>query len=277
MGESIVVVEGLSKSFGKAHGPDARWAVRDVSFQVARGGALAVVGESGSGKTTVARCLVGLETPTEGEIRICGRSRTGVRPSRRERRLLASQIQLVFQDPRLSLDPRQRIGSSLREALGARGVTPGRTDVLALLDRVGLSAAVADAFPSTLSGGQRQRVAIARALAFSPEVVVFDESVAALDVSVQAQILNLIADLRESEGLTIIVISHDLAVVRQITEDVVVMRRGEIVERGTTASVLDGPQAAYTRLLIDSVPGPGWNPATALLGTGTDRDPTPPA
>jgi oligopeptide transport system ATP-binding protein len=253
----LVVVDELTKRFRARRGVDVL-AVDAVGFRVPRGGALAIVGESGSGKTTVARCLAGLETPTSGTIEVGGERLDGHRRNAAGRRALARRIQLVFQDPYASLDPRQRIGAALEEALGVHG---GGGDAGALLDRVGLPRTTADAYPRRLSGGQRQRVAIARALAAEPEVLVFDESVAALDVSIQAQILNLIADLRDSTGLTTIFISHDLAVVRQVSTELLVMRAGRIVERGATAAVIDAPTDPYTQRLVASVPHVGWTPA----------------
>jgi ABC-type glutathione transport system ATPase component len=199
---------------------------------------------------------------------ICGKSRSYGRVSAKRRRQRASEVQLVFQDPYLSLDPRQRIRDTLDEALTVHGGRLGSVDRVArtsqLLEQVGLPSAVAGSFPSVLSGGQRQRVAIARAMAAEPEVIIFDESVASLDVSIQAQMLNLIADLRDATGVTTIFISHDLAVVRQISERVIVMRQGRIVEDGLTSTVLDSPADPYTRLLIDSVPSVGWRPADVV-------------
>ena len=278
MAEPAVSVSGLVKSFpgagaGRRSAPVL--AVNDVSFEVERGAALAIVGESGSGKTTVARCLAGLEAPTQGVVEVCGEQRPRGRSSLRERRRRARKIQLVFQDPYQSLDPRQRIGAALEEALSVRGVALAddrEQRVPTLLGRVGLTGDVAAAYPRTLSGGQRQRVAIARALAAEPEVIVFDEAVSALDVSVQAQVLNLISDLRESTGLTTIFISHDLAVVRQVSESIIVMRRGVVVERGPTATVLGAPADEYTKLLIASVPRIGWDPGKVIHGDVDESD-----
>jgi oligopeptide transport system ATP-binding protein len=257
-GEAIVDVRGLAKQFGD------RTVVDDVTFAVPAGGSLGIVGESGSGKTTVARMLAGLERPSRGEIVVCGNDRSLPAPSLRARRARARELQIVFQDPYSSLDPRQTVAACLDEilrlhhrALDARA-RAARVDELA--DLVGLDARQRRAFPSRLSGGQRQRVAIARALAADPRVLVLDESVSALDVSIQAQILNLLADIRAATGVTYLLISHDLAVVRQLTEQCVVMRAGRIVERGPTAQVLDAPQAGYTQLLRASVPRPGWRP-----------------
>jgi len=255
--EPLLEVVGLSKTFGDSV------AVDDVSFQLRRGGSLGIVGESGSGKTTVAKMIVGLEHPTRGVIRACGHERSVPARSSGERRRRGRQVQIVFQDPYSSLDPRQTIGDMLEEVLRVHhrrlSAPERRTRVAALVEMVGLDERHAQVLPRAMSGGQRQRAAIARALAAEPEVIILDESVAALDVSIQAQILNLLADLRERLGVSYILISHDLAVVRQLTDSVVVMHRGSIVESGITADVLDDPRHEYTRRLRACVPGPGWN------------------
>jgi oligopeptide transport system ATP-binding protein len=237
-------------------------AVDEVSFRLEQGTTLALVGESGSGKTTVARMVTGLERPTSGEVRIFGDPRP-TRPSARERRDLASQVQLVFQNPYRSLDPRQTVGSSIDEFIRTHfdwDAARRSARVTDLLELVKLPARARAALPSELSGGQRQRVCIARALATEPRVLVLDEAVAALDVSVQAQVLNVLADVRDETGVSYLFVTHDLAVVRQIADEVVVMRLGTVVEAGPTARVLDEPQEAYTRELRDSVPREGWSP-----------------
>ncbi|CAM5466415.1 hypothetical protein GCM10010329_31860 [Streptomyces spiroverticillatus] len=255
MPEPLLQVSGLHRTFGDVH------AVDDVSFTLNEGASLGIVGGSGSGKTTTARIVVGLESADAGEVRVRGR----VRPARlrgRARRLAgARQVQMVFQDPYLSLDPRTSAEDVLRETL--RLHFPERDPVpriRELLDQVGLGARAAEALPRQLSGGQRQRVAIARALAVEPEVLVLDEAVAALDVSVQAQILNLLADIREQTPIGYLFITHDLGVVRCVTDELLVMRHGRVVEAGPTSDVLAAPQHPYTRLLLDSVPHPGWDP-----------------
>jgi ABC-type glutathione transport system ATPase component len=265
MPEPIVQAATLSKVFRLPRGTGRNRelvAVDDVSFAVRQGGSLGIVGESGSGKTTVARMLVGLEVPTSGRITVAGTERGG-RPSGRLRRRLARDIQIVFQDPYSSLDPRQSGAQCLDEVLRVHFDLASATrsaKVLHLGEQVGLGPRELDAMPHRLSGGQRQRLAIARALAVEPEVLVLDEAVSALDVSVQAQILNLLMDIRETTRVTCIFISHDLAVVRQVTDETIVMRRGRVVETGPTASILEAPQDPYTRLLRDSVPGIGWRP-----------------
>jgi ABC-type glutathione transport system ATPase component len=261
---SVLQAEGLRKVFGSAGHEFI--AVDDVSFTVPAGGALAIVGESGSGKTTVARMLAGLERPSAGRIVVAGRERTG-HARLKERRRRGRELQIVFQDPYSSLDRRQRIGAAITAVLRLHhsiSASDARTRMLALLDSVGLDERHAGALPVGLSGGQRQRVAIAIALAADPQVLVLDESVAALDVSIQAQILNLLADIRERTGIAYVLISHDLAVVRQVTEEAIVMQRGKVVERGPTADVLTNPQEEYTQQLIACIPRPGWRPSRRL-------------
>ncbi|ATZ28131.1 ABC transporter ATP-binding protein [Streptomyces lavendulae] len=255
MPENVLEVTGLRRSFGAVR------AVDEVSFTLPQGGSLGIVGESGSGKTTTARIVVGLERADEGEILVRGRPRGGPPRGRTARLARAREIQMVFQDPYLSLDPRTSVEAVLRETLGLH--FPGRDHtprVRELLDQVGLGTRAADALPRHLSGGQRQRVAIARALAVEPAVLILDEAVAALDVSVQAQILNLLADIREQTGIGFLFITHDLGVVRCVTDEIVVMRHGAVVEQGATDEVLSSPRHPYTRLLLESVPRPGWDP-----------------
>jgi ABC-type glutathione transport system ATPase component len=254
----VLAVSGLTKQFGDFT------AVDSVSFTVPEGGSLAIVGESGSGKTTIARMIVGLERPTAGTIAACGQDRSRPARSARERRRRGSDVQIVFQDPYTSLDPRQPAAGAIDEALRLHHDMPAdarAARVAELTDMVGLDARQAAVLPKALSGGQRQRVAIARALAASPRILILDESVAALDVSIQAQVLNLLADIRDATEVSYVLISHDLAVVRQLTEQVIVMQQGRVVEEGATASVLDNPQHAYTQRLRASVPRPGWKPA----------------
>jgi oligopeptide transport system ATP-binding protein len=238
-------------------------AVGDVSFSVPAGESLAIVGESGSGKTTIARMIVGLERPTSGTITACGHDRSRPARSARDRRRRGGEAQIVFQDPYTSLDPRQSAADAIDEVLRLhRGWPPARRAerVAELVSLVGLDERQAQALPRALSGGQRQRVAIARALAAEPRVLLLDESVAALDVSIQAQVLNLLADIRDSTGVSYVLISHDLAVVRQLAERAIVLWRGRVVEQGPTAAILDDPQHEYTKRLRASVPRPGWKP-----------------
>ncbi|MFJ4192182.1 MULTISPECIES: ABC transporter ATP-binding protein [unclassified Kitasatospora] len=255
MTEPVLRVSGLHRTFGTVR------AVDDVTFDLAAGGSLGIVGESGSGKTTTARIVVGLEQADAGQVLVHGRARTGRARGRAERLARAREVQMVFQDPYLSLDPRTSVEAVLRETLRLHFPdTDHPARIRELLDQVGLGTRAAEALPRQLSGGQRQRVAIARALAVRPAVLVLDEAVAALDVSVQAQVLNLLADIREQTGIGYLFITHDLGVVRCVTDQVVVMRNGRIVESGPTADVLDSPQHPYTGLLLESVPRPGWDP-----------------
>ncbi|TQE22745.1 ABC transporter ATP-binding protein [Streptomyces ipomoeae] len=234
-------------------------ALREVSFELREGESLGVVGESGSGKTTLARCVLGLTTPSTGTIRLGGIDvsdyRRLSRPDLREVRRL---VQIVFQDPYASLNPRLTIGATLREAVAARGkdhAADPAHQAAELLDLVRLPASYAYKHPGRLSGGERQRVAIARALAVRPKLLICDEPVAALDVSVQAQILELLREVRAAYGTGLILITHDLSVVRQMTDRVVVLRGGEIVESGRTTDALDSPRHPYTRRLLASIPG----------------------
>jgi len=257
-GSAMVEVAGISKTY-KVRGRGEVHAVADATLEIPVGGALAVVGESGSGKSTLARMIVGLEQADTGTIRIGGREIAGHATGREARLARAKSVQMVFQDPYLSLDPRipagQAVGDVLRLHAGLdKAAAADRAREL--LTAVGLSEEHAIARPKTLSGGQRQRVAIARALAIEPDLLVMDEATSALDVSVQAQVLDLVADIRRRQGLTLLFISHDLAVVRRVCEQTLVMRRGEIVERGATTEILTNPQHEYTRLLLDSVPVP---------------------
>jgi peptide/nickel transport system ATP-binding protein len=256
----VLEVKGLRKEFGDLV------AVDDVSFSLPAARSLAIVGESGSGKTTVARMIVGLERPTRGTISACGQDRSRPARSAGDRRRRGREVQIVFQDPYTSLDPRQSAEASIGEVLRKHHRWPGgrrRARTAELIGLVGLDSRQAKALPRALSGGQRQRVAIARSLAAEPRVLILDESVAALDVSIQAQVLNLLADIRDETGVSYIVISHDLAVVRQLTDETIVMHRGRVVERGSTAHILDDPQESYTKRLRASVPRPGWNPRRA--------------
>lgn len=264
MSEADVVLQvtGLRKKFHHVV------AVHEVDFALNRRGSLAVVGESGSGKTTVARMIAGLSAPTAGTIVACGRDRSTPARSAKERRRRGREVQIVFQDPYASLDPRHCAERTWLEVLRLHFPRASRDEhrsrIVELAGLVGLDERQLRALPAALSGGQRQRVAIARALAAEPEVLILDEAVAALDVSIQAQILNLLADIREAKGISYVFISHDLAVVRQITDYTIVMHRGVVVERGATAKVLDDPQQPYTQLLRESLPRPGWKPRRRL-------------
>ena len=269
-GAPVLEATGLRKEFGELV------AVNDVSFRLLTGRSLAIVGESGSGKTTIARMICGLERPTSGTITACGRDRSRPVRSTRERRRRGREVQIVFQDPYTSLDPRQSAEATIDEVLRLHHGWPAdrrRARTAELTDLVGLDARQSQALPRSLSGGQRQRVAIARALAAEPTVLILDESVAALDVSIQAQVLNLLADIRDETHVSYVLISHDLAVVRQLTDEAIVLQRGQVVERGPTARVLDDPEHPYTRRLRASVPRPGWKPGRpAPTGAEDDKE-----
>jgi peptide/nickel transport system ATP-binding protein len=266
----VLQAVGLRKEFGELV------AVDDVSFDLPPGRSLAIVGESGSGKTTIARMIVGLERPTNGTIAACGHDRSRPARSTRDRRRRGREVQIVFQDPYTSLDPRQNAEATIDEVLRLHHGWPAgrrRARIAELIDLVGLDTRQSRALPRSLSGGQRQRVAIARALAAQPDILILDESVAALDVSIQAQVLNLLADIRDQTHVSYILISHDLAVVRQLTDQAIVLHRGKVVERGPTAQVLDDPQHPYTQRLRASVPHPGWKPRRrGQPGTGEEDD-----
>ncbi|MFD7131655.1 dipeptide ABC transporter ATP-binding protein [Streptomyces sp. NPDC059894] len=270
-GPAALRVTGVHRTFRGDGGSHP--AVRDVSLTVPRGRITALVGESGSGKTTLARIAVGLERFDEGRVEVGevalapGRLPTGAERSR-----LADEAQIVFQDPYSSLNPLRTVGATLTEALAAAGRDADaprgdrrrrlRARAEELLTQVGLDPAYAARRPGGLSGGERQRVALARALAARPRLLICDEAVAALDVSVQAQLLDLLADRQRAEGFAVLFITHDLGVVRQIADEVAVMYRGELVEHGSVSDVLDRPRHAWTRRMLDAVPagahaGPG--------------------
>jgi peptide/nickel transport system ATP-binding protein len=225
-------------------------AVDDVSFDVPRGDTVAIVGESGCGKSTIARSIVRLLTPTSGEILLDGTDIA--RMKSRQLRPLRSRVQMIFQDPYGSLDPHLTAEDIVAEPIGLRGVRSAkdrRTEAAKLIDQVGLPTSALGRRPSEFSGGQRQRIGIARALASRPELLVCDEPTSALDVSVQAQVLQLLADIQAETGLTYLVISHNLGVVREISSKVIVMSKGQIVEQGPTDQVLSTPKDPYTRTL----------------------------
>ncbi len=244
-------------------------AASDVSFEITRGRTLGIVGESGSGKSTVARCIMRLIDPSGGAIRVDGADIATL--SRRQLQPHRKHIQIVFQDPFRSLNPRWTIGRSLIE--GPINMGEDREKAMAraveLLALVGLPDDAVDRYPHQFSGGQRQRVAIARAIAMEPDVLVADEAVSALDVSVQAQVLDLLDELQKKLGIAILFITHDLRVAAQICDEVVVMQRGRIVEHDTAANVLSNPKHAYTRALIEAAPGRNWDFANFReLGNG---------
>lgn len=263
-----VEVTGLRKVFRVSGGSGGRRhhlfvAVEGASFTLEQGHSLGIVGESGSGKTTIARMLVGIEPASGGTVKVAGRDRSASTKRTAERRRRGSEMQIVFQDPYTSLDPRQSINGCINEVLKLHltMTEPERRQrIIELLDQVGLTERQGLVLPKNLSGGQRQRVAIARALAAEPAVLVLDEAVSALDVSIQAQIINLLNDIRERTNMAYIFISHNLAVVRQVTDQTLVLKKGVVVEQGATEKILDAPEDDYTKLLLASVPEPGWKP-----------------
>jgi peptide/nickel transport system ATP-binding protein len=254
----VLEVQALAKSFWLKQGLFGKKefkAVQNVNFQLRRGHTLGVVGESGSGKTTMGLTLLRLHEPTAGRVIFDGRDL--LKLSSADRQVLRRRIQIVFQNPYASLNPRFSIGQTLLEPMEIHGLHGGTAEREAharkLLGQVGLDGSAFGKYPHEFSGGQRQRIAIARALTLSPEVLVLDEAVSALDVSVQAQVLNLLRDLQDELGLTYVFISHDLAVVRFISDEVLVMKDGVVVEQGTAQHILEAPKEDYTRRLIGAV------------------------
>ena len=253
----IVSAREVRKTFAGRRGRGVQ-ALKGVSIEVRPGESVGLVGESGSGKTTLGRCLVGLETPSEGAISVNGIDASSFdRMATAERAAVRRTIQMVFQDPYSTLNPRHSVRRALTEAIrttGAEALADADLRIAALLREVGLPENYAERRPDSLSGGERQRVAIARALSVGPKILVCDEPVSALDVSVQAQILNLFKRLQIELGLSYLFITHDLAVVRQVADRIYVLYLGEIVEQGPTEEVMGNPRHAYTRRLLDSIP-----------------------
>jgi oligopeptide transport system ATP-binding protein len=257
---ALLKVEGLAKSYARKRNlfgqvTDSVDAVRDVSFTLGHGETLSIVGESGAGKSTVGRLVLRLIEPDRGTIMLDGVDLRGM--SRSALRSHRRHMQMIFQDPYSSLDPRVEIGRSIEEPMLLHlglSADERRARALALLRRVGLDEAYANRLPSGLSGGQLQRVAIARALTLNPKVIVCDEPVAALDVSVRAQVLNLMAELQEEFKMSYLFISHDLSIVRAISDRVAVMSKGQIMEIGETEQIFNAPQNAYTTELVRAIP-----------------------
>ena len=265
MTESLLRVDGLWRRFDVSkpclnrviEREDRQFltALADVSFSIDRGDTFALVGESGSGKSTIARMIMGLLAPTAGRICFDGQDMSTLSPDKL--RELRRRFQIVFQNPFASLNPRWRVGAIIGEPIltfGLASAAAVEREVARLLEIVGLSAQDAKKFPHEFSGGQRQRIAIARALSSRPEFIVFDEPTSALDVSVQAQILNLMRDLQDQFGLTYLLISHDLSVVRHMATQVGVLYLGRLVEVAQARALFDSPQHPYTRMLLDAVP-----------------------
>ena len=256
-GTGVLQAEGLTRHYavGGLGRKKAVQALTEVSFELDRGRTLAVVGESGCGKSTLARLTALIETPDAGRLTI-GEQDTA-QASRRQRKTLRQRVQMVFQDPYGSLNPRKKIGTILEEPLVINtrlSRRERRAKALDLMDKVGLRSEHYDRYPHMFSGGQRQRVAIARALMLDPDIVVADEPVSALDVSIQAQVLNLFADLQDEFGLTYLFIAHDLSVVHHIADEIMVMYLGRAVEKGPSDAVFRSPAHPYTQALLASTP-----------------------
>ncbi len=252
----VLAVDGLVVHFPARHGPPVR-AVDGVTFTVAERETLGLVGESGCGKTTVSNAIVGLVQPTGGEVRVAGMPVRGA--DRRTLREIRAKAQIVFQDPATSLNPRMTIGAAIGEPLLVRGLARGRElreRVAALLTEVGLRPEHASRYPHQFSGGQRQRIVIARALALRPALLLCDEPVSALDVSVRAQILNLLVELQQSHAMACLFVSHDLAVVRHVCDRVAVMYLGHLMELAPRDALYTTPRHPYTRALLAAVPEP---------------------
>ncbi|WP_206611520.1 ABC transporter ATP-binding protein [Falsirhodobacter deserti] len=255
----ILTVEGLTKTYRQGGGlfsrPREVHAVQDVSFSLAKGETLGIVGESGSGKSSVGRCLVRLQDPDGGRVLLDGQDMATLRGE--ELRRVRRRMQMIFQDPYGSLNPRERVGRIIASGPIAYGEDPAKAmaEAADLLEMVGLKRDAAHRFPHEFSGGQRQRIGIARALALKPGIIIADEAVSALDVSIQAQVLDLLQSLKRDLGLSLIFITHDLRVAAQICDRVMVMQKGRVVELGSGAEIFDAPRHPYTRSLIDAIPG----------------------
>lgn len=260
-GAPLLEVSGVSKTYQLPRG-EVITALDNAGFSLPEGGSLGVVGESGSGKSTLARLVVALETATTGELSLRGVPRPHRTLKAAERKVLAKDVQIVFQDPYLSLDPRIPVGNAVADVFRLhqrQGRKRARASAAELLGKVGIGPERFDARPRALSGGQRQRVALAKALAARPRLLVLDEATSALDVSVQAQVLELVEELRDQFGLTILFVTHDLAVVSRLCSEILVMHQGRIVEQGPTARILEDPGDDYTKNLIASRPRPLWD------------------
>ncbi|MGO4852915.1 ABC transporter ATP-binding protein [Phaeovulum sp. W22_SRMD_FR3] len=268
-GAPLLELRGLTKTFSKPVSLGGRIAnifgagqvavqvraASDVDLSVAPGEVVGIVGESGCGKSTVARMLAGISAPSGGQVRWRGRALAEMSPE--ARREFALGVQMIFQDPFASLNPRMRVADIIGEAAVVHGIVPRaqmRAYVTGLMEKVGLSGAYIDRFPHQFSGGQRQRIGIARALAVKPSLIICDEAVAALDVSIQAQVLNLFMDLRDELGLTYLFISHNLGVVEHVSDRVVIMYLGRVVESAPTAALFEAPNHPYTQLLLAQLP-----------------------
>jgi peptide/nickel transport system ATP-binding protein/oligopeptide transport system ATP-binding protein len=278
--EALVEIDHLTKRFAVKQGVFARGtaqvhAVEDISFSVRRGETLGIVGESGCGKSTTARLMLRLLDPTEGSIRFDGREISKL--SQRQLRPLRREMQMIFQDPYASLNPRKTVGQIIGAPFKIHGVKgDSKTRVQELLERVGLSPEHYNRYPHEFSGGQRQRIGVARALALSPKLIVCDEPVSALDVSIQAQVLNLLRSLQADFNLTYVFISHDLSVIRQIADRIAVMYLGHIVEVGDSEAIYEHPKHPYTAALLSAVPRAGVDRRERIVLSGDVPSPIAP-
>lgn len=270
-GSPLVEARGLGRNFLARQGLLGQrrdvWAVRDVSLSLSKGETVGVVGESGCGKSTLGRMMLGLDQPSTGNVIFDGCDLNSL--AGRERRRLARRMQMVFQDPFGSLDPRRSVGAQIADGLRTHSIVPAgqvKPEIARLLDQVGLPATVANRRPHEFSGGQRQRIAVARALSTRPDFIVADEPVSALDVSIQAQVVNLLIDLRNELDLAMLFISHDLHVVRHLCTRIAVMYLGRIVEEGPAAQVFGSPAHPYTRALLSATPS--LHPRKSATGEG---------
>jgi oligopeptide/dipeptide ABC transporter ATP-binding protein len=277
--ENLVELEHLTKRFQVKQGVFARGkaevhAVEDVSLTVRRGETLGIVGESGCGKSTTARLILRLLDPTSGTIRFDGQDISRI--SQRSLRPLRREMQMIFQDPYSSLNPRKTVGQIVGAPFAIHGQKNAKTRVQELLETVGLSPEHYNRYPHEFSGGQRQRIGVARALALSPKLIVCDEPVSALDVSIQAQVLNLLRNLQRDFSLTYVFISHDLSVIRQIADRIAVMYLGRVVELGDSESIYEHPKHPYTAALLSAVPRAGANARERIVLSGDVPSPIDP-
>jgi oligopeptide/dipeptide ABC transporter ATP-binding protein len=278
-GENLVELEHLTKHFAVKQGVFARGkaevhAVEDVSLTVRRGETLGIVGESGCGKSTTARLMLRLLDITSGTVRFDGRDIS--RLPQRDLRPLRREMQMIFQDPYASLNPRKTVGQIIGAPFAIHGVKGGRTRVQELLETVGLNPEHYNRYPHEFSGGQRQRIGVARALALSPKLIVCDEPVSALDVSIQAQVLNLLRSLQRDFNLTYVFITHDLSVLRQIADRIAVMYLGHVVELGDSEQIYESPKHPYTAALLSAVPRAGTDPRQRIVLSGDVPSPISP-
>jgi peptide/nickel transport system ATP-binding protein len=276
---NLVELEHLTKRFAVKQGIFARGtaevhAVEDVSLEVRRGETLGIVGESGCGKSTTARLMLRLLDLTDGTVRFDGRDISTL--SQRSLRPLRREMQMIFQDPYASLNPRKTVGQIVGAPFAIHGVKDARRRVQELLETVGLSPEHYNRYPHEFSGGQRQRIGVARALALSPKLIVCDEPVSALDVSIQAQVLNLLRGLQRDFNLTYVFISHDLSVIRQVADRIAVMYLGRLVEIGDSESIYEHPKHPYTAALLSAVPRAGGDPRERIVLTGDVPSPISP-